>query len=364
MHLTLHLTERCNLHCTYCYERHGRHDLSFEKAIRAIRECAWEPNSGIIFFGGEPLLRKELIFQIIEWCETKWPHNFHYKVTTNGLLIDEPFLQQAEQSSLLIAMSYDGLPAAHDLFRLDACGAGSAGALESKLDLLLTHRPYAPIMMTVNPETVSAFAEGVAWLYAKGARYLICSLNHAVDWDKQALSQLKKQYHTLAQWFLDRYQSGEKVYFSPFDKVIASLVVQGYCNSCRFGLRQVSVSADGRYYPCVQFVDDVAFELGAVGKGLDHAMQMRLFAENEKTNPECENCAIQSRCHARCACLNRQATGNYKTVAPLLCEHERIVIPIADRIASRLYKKQNDLFIQRYYNPLFPILSYLDDLAG
>jgi uncharacterized protein len=364
MHLTLHLTERCNLRCTYCYEKHGTRKLSFEKAIQAIRECAWEPNSGIIFFGGEPLLCRDLIFRIIEWCESEWPHNFHYKVTTNGMLLDDTFLQQAQQHSLQIAMSFDGLPAAHDTFRVDACGTGSAGTLEPKLGLLLTHRPYAPIMMTVNPETVASFAEGVAWLYAKGARYLICSLNHAVNWDKRALAQLKKQYQRLAQWFLDRYQSGEKVYFSPFDKAIASLLVPNYCNSCRFGLRQVSVSATGRYYPCVQFVGDAAFVLGETGKGLDHAIQARLFAENEAAKSECGNCAIQSRCHARCACLNRQATGDYKTVAPLLCEHERIVVPIADRIATRLYNKKNDLFIQRYYNPLFPILSYLDDLAG
>ena len=65
MHLTLHLTDRCNLACRYCYARHGTVEMSFETAMTAIAECtADDPNPGIIFFGGEPLLQADLIFLI------------------------------------------------------------------------------------------------------------------------------------------------------------------------------------------------------------------------------------------------------------------------------------------------------------
>ena len=56
MHLTLHLTDRCNLACRYCYARHGTNDMALETALSAIAECTdGEENCGIIFFGGEPL---------------------------------------------------------------------------------------------------------------------------------------------------------------------------------------------------------------------------------------------------------------------------------------------------------------------
>ena len=48
----------------------------------------------------------------------------------------------------------------------------------------------------------------------------------------------------------------------------------------------------------------------------------------------------------------------------VLCEYERMLHPIADRLAARLYKARNPMFLQRHYNPAFPVLSFLEDLEG
>ncbi|MBN2703278.1 MAG: hypothetical protein JXR23_03620 [Pontiellaceae bacterium] len=40
------------------------------------------------------------------------------------------------------------------------------------------------------------------------------------------------------------------------------------------------------------------------------------------------------------------------------------LIPIADHLADTLYRERNALFINRYYNPALPIISYLEDLGG
>ena len=53
MHLTLHLTDRCNLACRYCYQRHGASDMPRETAEAAIDRLATGNNPGIVFFGGE-----------------------------------------------------------------------------------------------------------------------------------------------------------------------------------------------------------------------------------------------------------------------------------------------------------------------
>lgn len=352
------------MRCRYCYEKRGSAEMSFETATQAIRECAWVPNSGIVFFGGEPLLRQDLILEIMKWCDAEWPHNFHYKITTNGLLLSEEFLQDTRNRSLTLAMSFDGLPVAHDAFRFGASGEGTAEALEPQLALLLKHAPYAPIMMVVNPETIGYFSEGVAWLYGKGVRYFIVSLNHAAEWTDRNIAALRSQYRKLEKWILQLYRDRKKIYFSPFDRAIASRVMENYCNSCRFGKRQISVSADGHYYPCVQFVGDSDYELGQVGRGVNAGLQQSLFDRNEAPKPECETCALKARCHNHCACLNRQSTSDFMTVSPVHCAHERVLIPIADHLADTLYRERNGLFLNRYYNPAFPIISYLEDLGG
>ena len=43
---------------------------------------------------------------------------------------------------------------------------------------------------------------------------------------------------------------------------------------------------------------------------------------------------------------------------------ERMLFPIADRLAARLYRARNALFLHRHYNPAFPVLSFLEDLGG
>ena len=47
-----------------------------------------------------------------------------------------------------------------------------------------------------------------------------------------------------------------------------------------------------------------------------------------------------------------------------ICEHERFLIPLADSLAERLYAERNAMFIQRHYNPAFPVASILEDMAG
>ena len=45
-------------------------------------------------------------------------------------------------------------------------------------------------------------------------------------------------------------------------------------------------------------------------------------------------------------------------------KHERFLIPFVDKLAAKLYAERNALFIQRHYNPAFPIVSILEDMSG
>ncbi|MGV8121350.1 MAG: hypothetical protein AB2L14_16435 [Candidatus Xenobiia bacterium LiM19] len=45
----------------------------------------------------------------------------------------------------------------------------------------------------------------------------------------------------------------------------------------------------------------------------------------------------------------------------MLCESERIIVPIVDRMGEKLFKRGASMFIQKHYNAVYPILSLLDD---
>ena len=364
MHLTLHLTDRCNLACRYCYARHGTADMSFATACAAIEKCATGPDCGIVFFGGEPLLRAPLMWRIMDWCEARRPGRFHYKVTTNGTLLDEAFLDEAVRRGLHVALSHDGARAAHDAFRVDSAGAGTFEAADAALARLIRRRPYSPVLATVNPETADRLAESVQGLQAKGVQYLILSMNFAGAWTDAALKTLEKEFRKLVDWHEENYRKERKFYFSPFDKRIASRVFPERSNSCRLGMRQISVGPDGRLFPCVQFVGRDEYAIGTAATGIDEPRREALYRCNERDKPECAGCALERRCHNKCGCLNLQTTGSLERIPAVLCEYERMVFPLADRLATRLYRARNALFLQRHYNPAFPILSFLEDLGA
>ena len=218
----------------------------------------------------------------------------------------------------------------------------------------------------VNPDTVAYYAASVEYLYALGFRYLICSMNYAAEWDRATLSELKRQYTRMASFCYEHTAAEDKFYLSPFDVKISSHVHnKTYCHErCELGQRQLSIAPDGGIYPCVQFVGDAAFQIGDVYHGIDKDARGALYARNEAAKPGCDVCSIQQRCNRYCACLNKQATGNMDVVSEVLCAHERIILPIADRVATRLYKKRSPLFIQKHYNDFYPLVSLAEDRAS
>ena len=367
MHLTLHVTDGCNLACRYCYVRQGNHIMSTEVAHAAVDLAArTQAHCGLIFFGGEPLLHKDLIADTVRYAETlrtagKGP--FHYKVTTNGLLLDREFLRLSEQYEIFLAMSFDGVRAAHDQNRVRPDGSGTFADVEAAARRLLAIRPYAPVMMTVAPDTVQHYAEGVDYLYALGFRYLLCTLDYSGDWTPGSLRELERQYVRLADWYRTRTLAEDKFYLSPFEVKISSWIHRsGYCHErCELGKKQISVAPDGKLYPCVQFVGMEEFCIGDVFSGVDEEKRTALYLKNEQEHESCRGCAVKARCNHYCACLNKQATGDFRKVSPVLCAHERILLPIADRLAEQLYRSRAAIFLQKEYNDMFPLLSMVED---
>lgn len=338
-------------------------------AMESLRRKSPEASLGVIFFGGEPLIKRELISEIVRHCkevEQQTSQLFHFKVTTNGLLLDEGFLTDPDTSDVFVSLSHDGVKPAHDAHRVDAEGAGSFARLEPKMDLLLRHKPYAPVMMVINPDTVRHYAESVKYLYGRGFHYLICSLNYGGDWTEKHIAELSRQYKKLADWYYDLTIAEEKFYFSPFEVKISSHIFPGSCRAerCELGQTQISVAPNGKLYPCVQFVGDGSddtYYIGHASTGINEDARARLFTLNGEEKDSCRDCAVRDRCNHYCGCLNKQATGRIDRVSPVLCAHERTILPIADALAERLFKKRSPMFIQKHYNEMFPLISLVED---
>jgi uncharacterized protein len=375
MHVTLHLTTACNLKCSYCYARPESKGIDMTREIidKAIdfSMTEFKTNIGLVFFGGEPLLRKDLIKYAVERCKTieyqqqPRPH-FHFKLTTNGTLLDDDFIKFSKESGISIGLSIDGIEKAHDFSRIGRNGDGSFHIIEPKINRLLEIQPYIHAMMVITPDSLIYYAKSVEYLINRGFRYIIASMNYAGNWQPKHLNELKNQYQIISRLYKKWTFEQKKFYFSPFEMKLATHIRgnEDKCYTCQLSKRQISIAPDGKIYPCVQFVKDgisnTAYSIGDIWQGFDTQREV-LFNQSVEEKETCKDCALKVRCYHTCSCLNYQTTGNINKVSPLLCETERILIPIVDQLGEELYKSRAAMFIQKHYNRSYPLLSMLED---
>jgi len=375
LHLTLHLTTACNLRCGYCYAppRAGPR-MSEETAAKALDLGARlsEGSCGVIFFGGEPLLERDLIRATVDRAralERRTKARFHFKITTNGVLLDQEFLALAEREGILVALSVDGIREAHDRHRRFADGRPSFDIVQARLRMLLAARPYSSVILVVNPDTVPFLSESVSYLLDEGCRYLIVSLNYAGDWSERSLRALERQYRKLGRSYVRWTRAGRKFYLSPFEVKLASHIdgCRYRRDRCELAKRQISVDPEGFLFPCVQFPaagSQSEWCIGHVERGLDEKARARVRRAVDAEQEECRSCALRDRCNHTCGCLNWQTTGSVDRVSGVLCRHERMLMPIADRVGKILYRRRDPLFLHKQYNAAYPVLSLLEDAAA
>lgn len=353
MNFTLHLTADCNLNCVYCYEKHSPLRMDMQTAIAAcdLMFSFGHKKNGFSLFGGEPLLCRNLIERLTAYAAERnkaLGGELSYKLTTNGVLLDEEFLQLADDRNIEIALSHDGL--LQDIQRVDKAGRGTAERLEPKIDLLLRRQPDAVAMLTVIPQHVERLAESVEWLYRRG----FSRVNSAIDmrpdagWDDASMEKLAAEYFKIADLMEAHYDSARPLRYLNFTSKIAARLEDRPCIECRLGIKQPSIAPDGRIYPCNQFLNNEEFLMGDVFCGIDAEKQRRIYEESLKAEDTCVGCSLEKRCRHHCACLNHSLTGNMHEVPPVQCMEEQAVILAADALAARLYEKKSPRFMSSY----------------
>ena len=130
---------------------------------------------------------------------------------------------------------------------------------------------------------------------------------------------------------------------------------------CQLGLRHINIGVDGNIYPCMQFVGIEEYIIGDCKTGINKDLQRKLMLSSGKEYNVCTECTVRNRCRHTCGCLNLLTSGNINKPSPLICETERMIIEISDKLAEKLYKKRAIMFIQKKYNKLYPLINMFEE---
>ena len=112
------MTKRCNLKCVHCYAQavpvDGADDISTEQAKAMIDDLAAYGAPVMLFSGGEPLVRKDLV----ELASHATSRGMRAVISTNGTLITKEKARELKGVGLsYVGISLDGMEEVHDRFR-------------------------------------------------------------------------------------------------------------------------------------------------------------------------------------------------------------------------------------------------------
>lgn len=131
--LTILPTEQCNFRCVYCYEDYkiGKMQPEIVSGIKKYleRRTPHLRHLNISWFGGEPLLAKDIVLDIMRHANMLAKvHEFKVSssMTTNAYLLSSDTLDELCAANVLTyQITLDGPKAVHDKSRIRADGAGT-----------------------------------------------------------------------------------------------------------------------------------------------------------------------------------------------------------------------------------------------
>ncbi len=310
------ITRRCNLKCLHCYINAGEPDnneLTTEEAMNLIMQFSELKVPLILFTGGEPLMRGDLL-QLAHYARDE---GIRIALSTNGTLITREVASKlAEVGFSYIGVSLDSISSEfHDKFRgvegaFTKAIMGIRNAIDAGLDVGLRFT-----LTSMNINEVPSYIEFALSLGVRRITFYHLSASGRA----QQLS--RDWWYTPSQYvkFMDNLIKYAKDYsgkieiettLGPFDGVYIALKLakdkEELDNYLRFvestggcGRKIISIYPNGDVYPC-QFIDFM--KLGNVRErrlaDILSGSNLDLFINTEKylKGPKCSTCQFKKYC--------------------------------------------------------------------
>lgn len=356
VHLTIQVTENCNMACTYCYQHNKTNNrMTFNTAKIFIDKLLNDEfklvntlnadGVAIEFIGGEPFLEIDLIDNICNYFLTTmiklnhpWLYFTRFAICSNGLLYNTIKVQKffrKYNAFISFTVSLDGDKQLHDSCRIDLQGNGTYDRILKNIKHY-SHYYNTDNMpntkLTISYENLPYLFNGVISLIENN--YHIIHLNCVFEdvWNYSTASLLYTEMKKISNYLIE-HNLYDRITISLYEE---SFFVQKYdednANWCG-GVADTSMAINykGNMYPCIRYMDSSlnnkqkALNIGNIYTGY-------LITEEEKENynlisnitrrsqstDECYYCPIGEGC-SWCSAYNYEEFGTPNKRATYIC---------------------------------------------
>jgi len=318
LYFHLILTDDCNLCCSYCRARafentDGGRDLSVPVEIDPLLPpeldisldllydfFQQDPAPTLTFYGGEPLLRADLIEKIVREAPVQ-----QFMVQTNGLLLDRISPQIINRFSTIL-ISLDGSEELTDINR----GAGTYRKVMENIKKISLNGYNREIIarMTVNEKT--DIADAVHWLsdnpdHSFSSIHWQLDANFSNDFSRRRFADwVRDSYNPgvlglLTDWVDHMENAGEVLHWYPFIDPMEDLLLGRHTRlRCGSGYANYSIMTDGHIAPCPVMTGMSQYYVGHIRNADPQDLAVVTI------NGECTDCDIFGFCGGRCLYSN------------------------------------------------------------
>jgi len=303
MYYLVYLTDRCNLFCRYCDSAgqrilHG-HEIAYD-FDRLIDFLLRDGDVSLKLYGGEPLLRVDLIEQLLARVPCR-----HVALQTNGTLLDQLPATLFEKIDV-ISLSLDGPADVTDFKR----GRGTYDQVIAQARQLRRRGFRGPfdVRMTISPgvdieRSVRHFCAGRAVRFCN-IHWQLTALFRSDEWGGLRAARVRDWFEqsynpgisSLVRFWTDELVAGRYHRIVPFAPLIHDLITGDRVSSvrCGSGWAMWSIDSNGDIYPCPVMRWYPQHRLGNIADADPAALPQQPARE------PCASCDLLGLCGGRC----------------------------------------------------------------
>jgi uncharacterized protein len=305
----------------------------------------------ISFWGGEPLLKWELLQNIVLYATSVGKENainVQFSGTTNGTLLTTEKFDFLEEHKIYFMVSIDGTEDSHDLYRTFVTGAGSHSIVKYNMIEVLKKWPFYRARMAPSAINASWFYKDVKYLFDLGFNYIMFSPVYESDWTDEDWAVFEKECYKVVDLLISMKLQGRDVEIEHFRSYQSKDDSKWPCGA---GRNYVGIDIDGAIYPCHRFNkfdDNRPWQskevcIGHIDHGITNPTFRKMFMD---FTPQCGTCPRLSDtpCHGGCYAVNYDFNKDITQPHLGLCKYVEIQKKVSTYYEQQL--RQHNLIHQ------------------
>ncbi|MEZ7891023.1 MAG: radical SAM protein [Candidatus Wallbacteria bacterium] len=328
----LGLTHNCNMDCEYCFEKSGARktpsDMTIDTAKKAIDflvKNSKNKNISVILFGGEPLLKFDLIKEIVKYCEKKEKEvekKFLLSFTTNAILLDKEKFDYFKSKNIGILISFDGNDSMNCYRKLKNGDKSFPIIMKNLKEINTANMAFRATLTDKNldiPKVSNFFKDELS-----SSNYFLSECSYNSFLDNSSVKKLKKIY-------IDMIEHRKFAELPQNFKIMIQNVKNGVKRNfgCLTGINYFYFTPDENIYPCARVINqEQEIKFGNLKYELHIKNVKDFFNLMLVKNSNCKKCWAKYFCGGGCYGEKIEINNSYVKPVKQFCQLNRFKLKL------------------------------------